>query len=54
MKTYENCGKDYHDYLYCPVCESENFVNVTNSVDGGFPSECETKCLVCGHGDFWV
>lgn len=43
----------YHDKYSCNICQGENEI-LDFYLDGGYISECETKCTRCGHKDYWV
>ena len=44
----------YDEMTSCNSCgDGENELKVT-SIDGGYISECETKCKSCGFADYWA
>ena len=53
MKTYKVGKILYDDPNYCPKCEGHNKKHTIERVDMQ-PAEIETKCLECGHKDFWA
>jgi hypothetical protein len=44
---------NYHNINVCKKCGGKNS-KAPKAVDGGVISEAETKCLVCGHREYWA
>lgn len=44
---------DYDLYQVCPKCGGMNSTVVMDAIEGVI-CECETKCDVCSHKDYWA
>ena len=44
---------NYDNKHHCNNCTGENEIVVV-SMDGGYISECDTKCIKCGYANYWA
>ncbi len=45
----------YQNKYSCNKCgEGQNEITEVKAIDGGYVSECETKCGKCGFVDYWA
>jgi len=43
----------YHNYNFCPVCNSNNKITKEDTINHDI-CECETECIKCGHENYWA